>query len=463
MSNYFYDKQIRRFVEQFIRFFSYFDVEYNTSGGTPVLYRVPCRYADTNRQVSTILKNNSENSLSNVPMIVVYIDNVEYDRERMQNPTYVDKKSLRTIGTDPFTGQLGTQQSTAFTIERLMPAPYKLTVKIEVWTSNFDQKLQIFEQILPQFNPAMEIQNTDNFLDWTSLSYILLTGVTWTTRNIPVGQDDPIDVGTMTFELPIWLTVPSKLKKLGVITQVVASIYDAQGNLTQSIQDQQVLVGNRQYFTPMGYQMVLFNGSCTLAPKHGPIQNAAGLTIPDTIVANRDWKTVISYFGEIVPGVSMMYLTDPVTDRLIAGTIAYDIANPENLLFNVDMATIPSNTLAPINAVIDPYKNGPGVGLPAATVGQRYLILNPIGSITNDAANTSLAWRSGNNVHLIANANDIIEFRVTGWEVVFRHENYTDTQYVTNLTTNIQYKWTGKEWLKSYDGVYPEGFWSIVI
>ena len=42
-----------------------------------------------------------------------------------------------------------------------MPVPYLLNMQVDVWTSNTDQKLQLMEQILVLFNPALEIQHND--------------------------------------------------------------------------------------------------------------------------------------------------------------------------------------------------------------------------------------------------------------------------------------------------------------
>jgi hypothetical protein len=48
--------------------------------------------------------------------------------------------------------------------------------------------------------------------------------------------------------------------------------------------------------------------------------------------------------------------------------------------------------------------------------------------------------------------------------VVFRAATETNTtQYVTNITTGIQYRWTGDAWVKSYQGAYPGGTWRIVL
>ena len=75
MAQFFYDKQIRRFLTQFVRVFSEFYVEYGKDqDGNTTLYRVPVRYADTNRQVASIINNNSENTLTTVPIMTVYID-----------------------------------------------------------------------------------------------------------------------------------------------------------------------------------------------------------------------------------------------------------------------------------------------------------------------------------------------------------------------------------------------------
>jgi hypothetical protein len=332
---------------------------------------------------------------------------------------------------------------------------------MEVWTSNFDTKLQIFEQIASQFNPDMEIQNTDNYLDWTSLSYILLTDTNWTTRNIPVGTDDPLDISTFTFELPIWITTPAKLKRLGIIQSVVASIYDANGNIQQSLIDQTNLLSNRQYFTPTGYQVVVNNGNVTLFNRSGPEINNTNYTIPTTLGNSIPWASTIASFGNIVANYSMMYLTDLTTQRLVVGTVAYDPNNVNNLKFNVDPATIPTNILPSVNAIVDPKVNGPGIGLPNASTGQRYLIVGNLGGATY--GNGAAAWQNANGSITTAHANDIIQYSSNAWIVSYHPTSVSNASYVTNTFSSIQYAWNGNQWQKSWEGLYPEGYWSIVI
>jgi hypothetical protein len=65
---------------------------------------------------------------------------------------------------------------------------------------------------------------------------------------------------------------------------------------------------------------------------------------------------------------------------------------------------------------------------------------------------------------VVAKANDIIEYDGTDWIVTFGSTtNTANIQYVTNITTDLQYLWTGSQWVKSYEGLYPGGEWSLVL
>ena len=64
----------------------------------------------------------------------------------------------------------------------------------------------------------------------------------------------------------------------------------------------------------------------------------------------------------------------------------------------------------------------------------------------------------------MAYENDIIEYTALGWTVAFeagQHNN--NIQFVTNITTGLQYRYTGVEWVKSYEGLYEGGEWSLVL
>jgi hypothetical protein len=166
-------------------------------------------------------------------------------------------------------------------------------------------------------------------------------------------------------------------------------------------------------------------------------------------------------FGDLQNGISQVRLDNPFDDTIIVGTVAYHPTDDRFLLFTVDEDTLPQNTLPPVNAIIDPQRNGPGEGLPAAAAGQRYLLVGDTGA--PDYNSGAAAWTGVNGEILYATANDIIQYDGEKWNIAFLHTNVSNVQYVTNLTTSIQYRWANSQWLKSYQGLYPEGSWSLVL
>ncbi len=466
MSNFFYDKQIRRFIAQIISVFSHFEVEYGTDDSGNVIYqRVPVKYATSDKMTASIIKNNSENTMLNVPAISVYVSGLEYERDRMQDPSFVDKMNIRQKRFNSNTGEFSIASGNAFTVERHMPVPYKLSFNVDIWTSSTDQKLQLLEQILVLFNPAFEIQSTDNYIDWTSLSYMHLDSVTYSSRSIPAGGEETLDVATLSFYCPIWISPPAKLKKLGVIETIITSVYDAGGNLSEDVIDAANRLGDRLYTTPTGYNLLILNGQATIYPS-GSIDREDDLTELPQVTANTPWAPYINTFGELKNGITQLRLrkNNPDTVSEIVGTVSYHPADPNVLLFNVDQDTTPANTLPPIDAIIDPSRSAPGINnLPAAQAGQRYLLLGPINSgKSNDTSYDGAdAWKS-NGVDFVANEYDIIHYTGSQWTVSWSAASSQTTQYVTNLTTGIQYKWNGSGWVKSWEGEYTQGTWSLV-
>ena len=463
---FFNDDQIRRYLLQFTRMFSLFEVEYGRNEqGTTDLIRVPIRYGDASRNAQTILNQNSANSLNATPMMTFHITALAYDRERMQEPYHVNKMMVRQRTWDPGTESYETTQGNAFQVERLMPVPYKLTIDLDIWTSNTNQKMQLFEQIATLFNPALEIQATDNYIDWTSLSVCNLDNVKWSSKVIPVGAGDPIDIMTMTFSMPIWISSPAKIKKLGVVERVIASIFDAQGDAVNAITNSDLLLGTRIKITPWSYQVLLLDGQLQILQPPQPVNpdriSLAPFDFPIVENPQITWPTVINAYGVLRPGISYITLDNPWDpDSSIVGTIAVNPADDRLLIYNIDPDTAPQNTLSPVDAVINPLTSGPGDGLDSSLTGQRYLLNEGTGDANNSS--NPIAWLGTGGQPLIANANDIIEYNGTRWVIAFNSAS-TDPQYVVNLTTGIQYFWNGTKWVKSIDGLYTGGTWNLVL
>jgi hypothetical protein len=465
LQQYFYDAQIERFLAQFIRMISGFQIEFGKDrDGTTTLQRVPVYYGDGSRQVAAIINNMSENAMPTVPAMTVYINNITYDRDRVQEPNFVGKMSIRQRYFNEDTQEYENRQGAAFSIERAMPVPYTLDLKVDIWTSNTKQKLQLLEQLIVLFNPALEIQSTDNYIDWTSLSVVYLESPTWSSRTVPIGTNDPIDVATLSFKLPVWISPPAKVKKLGVIQKIIASIHESDGNLSEDVYLNTNILGQRQYFTPMNYGVLLIGNTLTLL-KISEIEDPREPTLETPVkVGTKDlWRSLINVYGELENGISQIRLMgeDDVTE--VVGTVSYHPTDDTKLIFNADIDTYPTNTLNPIDAIIDPKKNSAVTSATSATAGTRYLILHNIGSFDSTPGDGPAAWRGSNGQDLVAHANDIIEYNGTNWIVAFDSQQIDSVQYVSNLNTGTQYKWYLNQWIKSWEGEYKNGTWTLVL
>jgi hypothetical protein len=279
-----------------------------------------------------------------------------------------------------------------------------------------------------------------------------------------VGTENQIDVATLTFKLPIWISPPAKVKKLGVIQKIIANIHDAQGDLNSAAYTEDNLMGTRMYYTPLDYGVLLIGNTLTLLKiQDVETLREPTLTTPTKIGTRDNWHNLVNVYGSLVEGISQIRLlaNDGVSE--IIGTVSYHPTDDSLLIFNADIDTYPANTLDAIDAIVDPRKNTAVALAQSAVTGTRYLILNAIGSTANGAFDGPSAWRGTDDLDLIAGANDIIEFNGTHWTVVFDSAAETVLQYVSNLNTGTQYKWNLNQWVKSFEGEYRNGNWTLVL
>jgi hypothetical protein len=172
------------------------------------------------------------------------------------------------------------------------------------------------------------------------------------------------------------------------------------------------------------------------------------------------WRDLINVYGNVTNGSSQISL-ELEDGNEVVGTIAYNPVNDTLLLWSPDIDTIPTNTLEPINAIIDPLSSRPNKDLQDLATGTRYLLVNDYH--TANGAHAYYNWLGIDDTPLTANANDIIEFNGQHWSVAFDSQYETSVQYITNLTTSTQYRWDGQSWAKSYEGYYPAGKWQITL
>ena len=468
---HFYDGQIRRYITQMIRLMSNFSYK----DGDGKLTQVPVMYGDITRQVGHILRDNSENKIPSAPRIGVYITGLELDRDRLADASFVGKVHLRERDYDSVNNEYLNTQGKNVTVERLMPTPYKLTVSADIWSTNTEQKLQIMEQILMLFNPSLEIQTTDNYIDWTSLSVVDLESVNFSSRSMPTGTESEIDVGSLTFTTPIYISPPVKVKKLGVITNIIMSMFNEDtGNVDLGATMPELKRYNDEFGE--GVFMEDKDGTTTRKDTAGlaitayndydllVLGNTAQL-IHRGVVGNTNWNGFFEALpGTFRSGLSQLQLTRLDINQSVNGTVAVNPTDETTLIINWDEDTIPSDMVLTgstgdrnkIDYIIDPTNFNPTT---IKSNGVRVLLLGSIGSATNtDGAD---AWKNNDGTDFIASENDIVEWTGTKWQILFDSSTVSDIKFVTNLNTSIQYKWTGTEWVKSIEGEYRNGAWRI--
>lgn len=438
--DYWYDGVQRRYLEQVVRAFSGFSYQTGLRGDQPAqTIMVPCRMATTNRMVANIIANLSENTLNTVPMITVFQTGLRGRREELQNPNFVD--SVQAFERDISNGTYGSNRGNAYAVERLMPLPFQMEVQVDLWTSNLDQKYQLSEQMLTVIYPQFEIQNSENALDWTAVSICFVEDdITFSSRTVPIGSSDEIDIMSIRLRIPIWLSAPAKVRQLKRIEEVVVNV----GDKVDTISGPRIgTLFNTTIVTPGDYVIGVDGNTITLLAPEGAD------TLPDGTVPA--WSELLPQYGLFQSGSSELrvFLTDDIEGPFVSGTLQTGTA-PNQLLWTIDPDTLPANTLPMITAVIDPMRTYPGTGLPAAAEGTRYLLRSDIGP--------SIAW--GN---LTAHTDDIIEYSGSAWNVSFDSRTTATVQYVLNQYTNRQLRWTGREWVMALDSHYGAGYWRLVL
>jgi len=550
--DYWYSAQLRQYRLQIIRAFSNFKVATGQGGpnNTVELIRVPCRYGDPSRVAELIVRGNSENKILSTPFITCTISSLNLAPERRQDPSLVQPAYVNERVYDNETQRYTNKIGNRYTIDRYMGVPYNLGVQVDIWTNNLSIKEQLLEQILVLFNPAIDIQTSVNPVDWTVLTYIeMQDSITWSSRSIPIGTENPIDVATINFKVPIWINPPAKVKKQSLIHQIVTNIvqgykdenavewteyefmarttttpgdavirvrqiqgYDyqlslcnANGSTEDKNQNPTITLSSinpvilpgiqfkwnnitcminsttlagavddiRSSLTGSKLNCVLFNGNSIQFINTDAGDNTFEDIIPGSLNklgllattypgGNLAWWRLLELYGTLKPfslygnNASQIRLktVDDIekTNTDIIGWIDLDPIDQNKIILHIDTESFPVTTIEPIDAIINPVESGPGINLPQATIGQRYLIIE-------SPAEQSVAWGMIN-----AKENDIIEFNGSNWVSAWTPSNENNSiEYVKNNRSLKIFRYHSDMW---EDLIYPKyvpGYWRIAL
>ena len=476
---HFYDGQIRRYLTQIMRIFGQFSYK----DGKGQLVQVPITYGDLTRQVGSIIRDNSENKIPSAPRMALYITNLEMDTNRLSDSSYVNKLNIRERALNEDGTEYLNKSGKNYTVERLMPTPYTLTVNLDIWSTNTDQKLQLLEQIGMLFNPSLEIQTTDNYIDWTSLSVLNIDNINFSSRSIPTGTESEIDVATITLTTPIYISPPVKVKKLGVITSIITAVF-ADSGLEVNIEDDayaQSLVKQKLVSQSEETTDVLDTARASLTTESALVvtsyqnydllvlndgSNVTAKLLKGGIPSNEKWTAyLLAQPITYEEGITELRLQRS-NGLEIVSTISINEVDETELILDIDPESLPDDTVITsdytsstfIDYIIDPTRFDPRQ-IQDSSSNARLLLLEPIGDPNN--TDGALAWKNSNNTDFVASENDIVEWDGNNWHIVFDASETTNETFVTNLNTKTQYKWTSEEWILSYEGEYPDGTWRL--
>ena len=342
---YFYDKQLRRYIQQFIRIFAGFQVAMHTDSAGNVVYQTaPVRYGDVSRMAAHIVRENSENMIQTTPFISCHVTGLETSPDRRTFPQYEETVPVIEKKFDETTGGYLNEQGNTYSIKRHQPVPYNLTMQVDVWTSNTEQKLQLLEQILVLFNPTLNIHTSNNPLDWSTLSYVELIANTWSMRAIPSGVDDIIDISTMTFSMPVLINPPAKVTRQSIIHTIIDNIDDVDAEALTALRaggSYSPLFTSFKVVTLENFKMNFTMNSSGDGTAQLLNRGNTNLDLNTGVILS--WVEVFKGFGEFRDGISQIRLkqtADPsITTGDIIGNITVNQSDPNLLDITMDTST----------------------------------------------------------------------------------------------------------------------------
>lgn len=203
LQGYYYNKQLRQYLLQFMAIFAGMKVSVGKLGDTdPRLISVPIKNGSSDRVVADIKAENTQNKPIRLPLFSAHLTNLSLAPQLRKGVGQTRRKSHMPTG-----GEFPTDIKV---VRQRMPVPYIATYDLGIWASNQDQHYQMLEQILMLFDPILHIQTSDEVFDWTRLTTVELVGM-GLEENIPAGADRRLIQSTLSFDVPVYISAPAEV------------------------------------------------------------------------------------------------------------------------------------------------------------------------------------------------------------------------------------------------------------
>lgn len=232
INNYFYEAQLRQYLLQFCAIFKGLSVKTGKGECDEAQFiSVPITVGNKDRVVAAIFAGNTQNRSFSLPHMSVFLQGVAVAPERRRDPGMLHQRVTMPVG--------GVFPDDLTVVKRAMPVPYDATIELSIYTSNTEQLHQILEQVLVLFNPDLQLQKSDGAFDWTKLTRVELTDIA-NEENMPAGTDRRIIQWTLTFQVPIYLSIPMAVRddlvrkviiQIGDLSNLGVNEVDADGNI----------------------------------------------------------------------------------------------------------------------------------------------------------------------------------------------------------------------------------------
>ena len=231
INNYFYDAQLRTYLLQFCNIFAGLKVQTGKDAcGENEFITVPISVGARDRVVAAIQSGNTQNRAFSVPAMVANISGLQLSPNR-KGTGVIDRKVYLPEG--------GVFPNDLQTMVRVMPIPYIMTTELSLMASNTQQAHQMLEQLLVLFDPTLQIQTSDSAFDWTKISSITLNSIS-SEETYPLGTSKRVITWTLSFEMPIYISIPATVKddivrniniRIGDLAKMQVTEFDENGNL----------------------------------------------------------------------------------------------------------------------------------------------------------------------------------------------------------------------------------------
>lgn len=445
--NYWYNAQIRHIILHTVRLFSNFYIsDGKDDNGKDMLRRIPCTFMSTDKSAAAMITKNTDTIISSAPKMILTIDNIKLNNEKSSGAPYYEYESeLTEKKFNEETGNYDYEPGDTYHISRLNPVPIGFVFKLYIVTTNYTQKFQLLEQIRALFNPALELQTSENPLDWTRLTAIVMTGLNWTSKGTMNLDSTTLDTMDMTFEVDTNLDLPAIVSHSRIVENIITNM--GTGDSMEDIWGWSMEDIIRTYHTPTETSIIV--------DKENEI----------TLIPNKkydNWYKVFKTYGiKYNKNKNNVYLHcmmnyDIDKRKEVIGSLTIDDSNPLKARWDIEESQLPTPNIQDVNAIIDPHDF-----IPQYIEGERYLIVDDIGN--NTKLWGKLFDKYNNEVDYIPE-NCIIEYKNGVWKIDLNPNDEPAIYYVRDLS-DYKYLYTFNEeyncWIDVINKKYRQGMWRL--